>query len=253
MAIIVDFISQYAPWVYGTCALVALWYLRVVILARRERRYAVFTLERETALNRVYHTWGVAFALMLVMGAVYLLSTVVAEAVRPLVEANEPTPMPTMILSAVMDTPGPTPTLPEVQISATPTETPQPARPTERPQPTATIPPQNTPTPALQHPSCPDGRSVITSPAVGAQVNGMVAVSGSATHENFQFYKLEYGAGTNPAVWSYFDGGDRPVQGGRLGALNAGALAPGTYSIRVVVVDASGNFPAPCQTTIVIP
>ena len=80
----------------------------------------------------------------------------------------------------------------------------------------------------------------------------MVPIIGTATHENFQFYKLEYGAGANPAVWSYFDGGDRPVQGDRLGTLNAGALAPGTYSIRIVVVDVSGNFPQPCQTTIVI-
>jgi len=50
----------------------------------------------------------------------------------------------------------------------------------------------------------------------------------------------------------YFDGGDRPVKGAQLGTLNAGALAPGTYSVRIVVVDASGNFPPPCQTTIVI-
>jgi len=42
-------------------------------------------------------------------------------------------------------------------------------------------------------------------------------------------------------VWSYFDGGDRPVQGAQLGTLNAGALAPGTYSVRIVVVDASGK------------
>jgi len=93
---------------------------------------------------------------------------------------------------------------------------------------------------------------VITSPGISALVSGMVPIIGTATHERFQFYKLEYGAGANPAVWSYFDGGDRPVTGAQLGTLNAGALAPGTYSIRVVVVDASGNFPAPCQTTIVI-
>jgi hypothetical protein len=42
------------------------------------------------------------------------------------------------------------------------------------------------------------------------------------------------------------------VQSGQLGTLNAGALPPGIYSVRVVVVDATGNFPVPCQTTIVI-
>ena len=80
----------------------------------------------------------------------------------------------------------------------------------------------------------------------------MVPVFGRAVHENFNFYKLEYGIGANPNNWSYFDGGERPVQDGQLGTLNAGALPPGTYSIRVVVVDATGNFPKPCETVIVI-
>jgi hypothetical protein len=93
---------------------------------------------------------------------------------------------------------------------------------------------------------------VITSPGINAQVSGMVPIIGTAEHENFKFYKLESGVGADPGVWSYFDGGDRPVKGAQLGTLNAGALAPGTYSVRIVVVDASGNFPPPCQTTIVI-
>jgi hypothetical protein len=80
----------------------------------------------------------------------------------------------------------------------------------------------------------------------------MVPVLGTAVHEAFQFYKLEYGIGERPDNWSYFDGGERPVGDGRLGTLNAGALPPGTYSIRIVVVDSTGNFPPPCQTTIVI-
>ena len=80
----------------------------------------------------------------------------------------------------------------------------------------------------------------------------MVPIVGTATHPQFQYYKLEYGAGPTPSVWSYFDGGDRTVQGGRLGTLNAGPLAPGTYAIQVVVVDKTGNFVEPCQTVVVI-
>ena len=68
MAIVVDFVRRLSPWIYGACALAALWYLRVVILARHERRYAVFTLERESALNRVYGAWSAALLLILVMG-----------------------------------------------------------------------------------------------------------------------------------------------------------------------------------------
>mgnify|MGYP001152457994 CR=1 FL=1 len=34
MAIVIDFVRRLAPWIYGACALMALWYLRVVFLAR---------------------------------------------------------------------------------------------------------------------------------------------------------------------------------------------------------------------------
>ena len=84
MAVVITLIKEYAPWIYGACALVALWYLRVAFSARHERRYAVFSLEREAAMNRTYGAWTVAIALLVVMGLVYLTSTVVMEAVRPL-------------------------------------------------------------------------------------------------------------------------------------------------------------------------
>lgn len=243
MAIVVDLIRQYAPWIYGACALVALWYLRVVILARRERRLSVFNLEKETALNKTVGAWGGAVGILVVMGLVYVLSTYVAVAVRPLIEADQPTPTPTVAF--VRATAGPTPTLPVPEITATPTKRP---RPTARPQPTLAPDQQITPTPAVARPRCPDARAVISAPGVGAQITGAAVIMGTAQHENFAFYKLEYGAGANPAIWSYFGGGEQPVADGQLGALNP--LPPGTYSIRIVVVDTSGNFPPPCQTTI---
>lgn len=248
MAIIIDIIRQYAPWVYGVCALVALWELRVVLLARRERRYAVFNLERETALNRVYNAWTVAILLALTMGLVYVLSTVVSEAVKPLIEQDQFTPTPGLIAGAGEPTATPTLPLPETTPTATATRQP---RPTPRPLPTQA--PQVTPTFASQRPSCPDPRAVITAPGINAEVSIPITVLGTAVHENFSYYKLEYGPGANPAdsQWSFFAEGNQPVNNGRLGALSA-PLPPGTYSIRVVVVDTSGNFPPPCKTTIVI-
>ena len=243
MAIIVDFIRNYAPWAYGACALLALWYLRSVLVARRDRRYAVFTLEREAALNRVYSSWTAAIILIVVMGLVYALSTVVFEAVEPLVEETEVAP--TVVVGAA---PSITPTLPVSEatfVTDTPTARP---RPTRRPAPTLSL---VTPTPAIRSPGCPDPNAVITSPGVNQVVSGMVPIMGRAFHESFDYYKLEYGAGSDPQVWSYFDGADTPAEG-RLGTLNAGALAPGTYSVRVVVVDATGNFPTPCRTIIVV-
>jgi hypothetical protein len=247
MAIVVDFIKNYSPWMYGACALVALWYLRVAFVARRDRRHAVFTLEREAAMNRTYGAWTVALGLLVVMGLVYLLSTVVSDAVAPLVlEARQPSTPQVVVMGNLT----PSPTLPIPEITPTKPPTPRP-RPTRRPEPT----PASEPTadkPAVQPPSCPDRRAVITSPGLNAEVSGMVPVFGTADHEDFKFYKLEYGIGSDPDSWSYFDGGESPVHDSRLGTLNAGALPTGTYGIRVVVVDTTGNFPPPCKTVIVI-
>jgi hypothetical protein len=250
MAIVVDFIKNYSPWVYGACALVALWYLRVAFVARRERRHAVFTLEREAAMNRVYGAWMAAFGLMLVMGIVYLLSTVVSDAVAPLVrEAKQEATPQVMVAGNLM--PSPTLPIPEVTPTASPTARP---RPTRRPEPTP-APAPTADRPAVQAPRCPDGRAVITSPGLNAEVSGMVPILGTAEHEQFVYYKLEWGPGQSPAEnqWSYFDGGEAPVQGGQLGTLNAGALPPGAYTLRLIVVDNTGNYGAPpCQTLIVI-
>lgn len=245
MAIIVELIQRAAPWLYGACVLAALWYLRTVLIARHERKYAVFKLEREAAFNRVYGAWLGAIGLALAMGLIYLISTV--DAVQPSAQEGLPTATPTL---AAAGTPTITPTLPSPDTTSTHTPTRKP-RPTPVPQPT--LAQVNTVTPAPVRPRCGDPRAVITAPGINESVSGMVPIFGTATHEQFQFYKLEYGVGANPAVWSYFDGGDRAVRNGRLGTLNAGALAPGAYSVRIVVVDATGNFvDPPCQTTVVI-
>jgi hypothetical protein len=229
--------------------LVALWYLRAALMARKERRNAVFALERETALNRTYGVWAIALALLLIMGVVYFVSTLVSDAVQPLVEEGDLRGTPQVIV--VAGEPTATPTLPVSEL-ATPTPTP-----TSRPRPTVraestAIPPPTATRVLLQAPRCPDARAVITAPGIDAAVSGMVPIIGTASHESFQFYKLEYGIGANPSSWSYFDGGERPVQNGQLGTLNAGALPPGTYSVRIVVVDETGNFPVHCQTVVVI-
>ena len=52
MAVLVNIVSDYAGWIYAACAVAALFLLRTAILARKERRQAAFTLERETATNR---------------------------------------------------------------------------------------------------------------------------------------------------------------------------------------------------------
>ena len=83
----------------------------------------------------------------------------------------------------------------------------------------------------------------ITSPATGASVSGSVPILGTAVIEPFQKYELHYKLEPNgDDAYIYFDGGTNQITSGQLGVLQAGAFAPGTYSIRLRVVKLDGNY-----------
>jgi cytoskeletal protein RodZ len=167
-----------------------------------------------------------------------------------------------VVVPTPTDTPAPTntPELPTPE--PTPTETPEPPTPeplpTNTPEPPTPEPlPTNTPepptpeAPAVVAASCPDGRSVISSPGVNQAVSGVIPIVGSATHEAFNFYKLEFAPGANAqGGYVYFDGTAIPIQGGVLGNFNTTSLANGAYTIQLVVVDQTANYPPPCRVTI---
>lgn len=177
--------------------------------------------------------------------------TPVAGAVAPVavapVATETPTPLP------------PTPTETPLPPTPTPTETPVPL-PTDTPIPLPTPEPvvvveepTPTPEPVVQSPACPDGRSVISLPGVNQVVSGVVPVIGSATHEQFSFYKLEFapGAGAGDG-FVYFDGTSAQISGGVLGNFNSTGVPNGVYTIRLVVVDATSNYPPPCSVTVTV-
>ena len=174
-------------------------------------------------------------------GGVILVPTATSPqvAVAPTVEA--PTP--------VIEAPTATPEIP--------TATPVPPTPTLEP-PTATpeLLPTETPTPeppAVVAASCADARAVISGPGVNQVLSGNATISGVATHEAFQFYKLEYAVGANAADgYTYFAGGQVQVSGGVLGNFNTTVLPNGEYTIRLTVVDREGNFPPPCSVPVVV-
>ena len=117
-------------------------------------------------------------------------------------------------------------------------------------RPTAT--PTPTPTPTPQIAVCLP-KANITYPTVNATLDGWgtTFVQGTAAIDNFWFYKLEFGSGQLPAEWSvikelYYE----PVVNGILGYWNTGALPEGVYTLRLVVVDNTGNYPQPCQVRV---
>ncbi|RLT33468.1 MAG: helix-turn-helix domain-containing protein [Chloroflexi bacterium] len=165
-----------------------------------------------------------------------------------------PTPLPPTATAIPTDIPPPTATPTETPVPLpTPTETPLPL-PTPEPvvvveEPTAT--PE--PAPLVQSPACPDARSVISQPGVNQVVSGVVPVIGSATHEQFNFYKLEFAPGANAADgYVYFDGTATQIQGGVLGNFNSSGLPNGVYTIHLIVVDSTANYPPPCSVTVIV-
>ncbi len=277
MGFIIEAVATYASYIYAVCGLVALYHIYKVWLVRSERRQAVFSLEREKAMRELLGVFYVAFLLLALMGVTYFVSTTLAEAVKPLVaEARNPQPglpfMPTPTTTPLSATPTPddrpdvvlptptaattgtveaeTPTASEAP-AADPAATPENV---EEQPPTATPePPTPEPPPVAAAPACGDARAVITSPGNGQAVSGVVSVTGIATHESFQYYKVEFAPGANASGgFVYLGGGSNPVQGGVLANVDTAALGPGTWTLRLVVVDQTGNFPPPCAVTVTV-
>lgn len=233
MAVFVKFISDFAPWIYAACAVVAVLLLRVALLARQERRQAVFSLEKEAAVNRTHRTLRLAIALAAFMGAIYVVSNYLTEPAETIITEADPTPTPVFLI----ETPTPTP-LPSPTVTPTATATPRP-RATPRPIPTA-VPVE--PTVAVIAPSCPDRRAVIIQPGSGQVVNGPVSIVGTATTNNFQYYKIEFKPAGVGGDFSFYLRREVPVQNGPLGVWDSSGLPPGDYLLRLVTVDHTGNF-----------
>jgi hypothetical protein len=162
---------------------------------------------------------------------------------------------------AVTATPLPTiPPTPTSPATATPANTSPPVATattvaaTATPTATATLTP--TVTPVVVAPVCPDSRAVITSPGESQVISNTVSIFGTAVHENFEYYKLEYAAGAAAdaaaSEFYYLGGGNFPVENDRLAIVDTASFVNGFYTVRLVVVDQTGNFPEPCQVTIEI-
>jgi cytoskeletal protein RodZ len=162
---------------------------------------------------------------------------------------NTPTPEPP---ASEPPTPTPEPPTPE---PPTPTpEPPTPEPPTPTPEPPTPEPPTPTPEPLpVVAAACPDSRAVIVSPGVNQVVSGVLTVTGTGAHDALDYYKLEFAPGANASDgFVYFDGRKNAVANGPLGTIDTRNLANGEYTLRITVVDQTGNFPPPCNVPIVV-
>src|SRR4051812_6158287 len=163
MRIIIQYVTTYAPYIYAVCGLFALVQIYRLWQVRAERRQAVFTLERERAVNELYNIFSIAMLLLMAMGVTYFFSHTLAAAVAPGGTIAGATPPGLIAATNITDTTNagflPTPSDTPLPVTATPTITPLPSLQTPTPSPTQlTKPPTAVPAPApiVQAPSCSD-------------------------------------------------------------------------------------------------
>lgn len=262
METILAYIEQYDWLIYIVGLLGVLLYLNIGRIAWQEARYSIFSLEREERRRDAQRAFLLAgmFA-ALVLTTAYLNMVVL----RPAAPSNEmpvlglaasPTPTPPIIGPTLTPIPTATPTL-VIENTPTPLVPVQPpASPTPATTPTPTPTPQATPTPQVIPPNCPNPGVRILSPGMNQTVSGSVAIIGTANIPNFQFYKVEFAPGEQPADSAWAVIGDvvrQPVENGLLATWPAGAFPAGTYWLRLTVVDITGNFPPPCTVRVIVP
>jgi serine/threonine protein kinase len=86
-----------------------------------------------------------------------------------------------------------------------------------------------------------------------ALLTGIVKLLGTVAIADFWFYKVEIGIGRDPTAWTII--GDlhyTPVSSGVLETFDTMAFPPGQYTIRLLAVDTTGNFPPPCVVRVTL-
>ncbi len=97
---------------------------------------------------------------------------------------------------------------------------------------------------ALAAPPAQGDLAVITSPQNNAIVRGQVSIQGSATHPQFQFYKVEYArepvTGENFVIIGAIH--EEQVVDGQLEVWDTTQVPDGSYTVRLRVVRLDGNY-----------
>ncbi len=104
----------------------------------------------------------------------------------------------------------------------------------------APLTPQNTTSTSPSAEACPNPNLCIMSPANGTSVKkgAIVVFTGTANSSNFARYQFQAGNGQS---WGDIADFKKPVVNGELMELYTDTLPPGVYTIRLQVIDTSGN------------
>lgn len=123
-----------------------------------------------------------------------------------------------------------------------------------KPPPGGHRPPPAKPTPRPNLPTAGCPREIqIVDPRVGQHLSGTAMIVGTASHPDFQFYKLEYAVGHTPLESTFHSIGEvhrQQVWDGVLGTWYVGNMPANPYTLRLTVVDNRGQYPRPCDVKV---
>jgi len=105
--------------------------------------------------------------------------------------------------------------------------------------------------PAFAVEGCTNPGVQITSPTIGQTVSGIITVSGTATVDNFWYYRIEVRPNTD-MVYRFVSRSENQVIIGPLGQIDTDIFGDGLHWIRVTVVDLTGGVNvSPCAIPVV--
>jgi hypothetical protein len=87
-----------------------------------------------------------------------------------------------------------------------------------------------------------EGQAVITSPREGAELIGVVQITGTATDPRFDHYELAWASQNSPDEWQTFASVQNQVSDGSLGTWDTAQLQPGVYRLRLMVYRSDSSF-----------
>lgn len=96
--------------------------------------------------------------------------------------------------------------------------------------------------PVAAVPPTQERQAIITSPRDGAQLTGVVQVTGTATDPKFDHYELAWAAQNTPDNWHLVANVQNQIANGSLGTWDTSQLPPGVYLLRLRVVREGEKF-----------
>ena len=220
MEYVIRFLAEFEVPIYLVLGIVALVYLRRVLVALDEKRTAIFRLEREAAQRKVVAAVSVLVLVGLLTVGEFVVATFLAGELSQ--EPTFSTPTIEMLSTPTTTLTGPAPT------DATPT-------PTRYPQVDIEGIGSN----------CINDVLEIKEPLHNADVSGVVEIIGSVNTENFGSYTYEYSTVGEPN-WQTIAAGSGNRIDESLGNWYTSDLTPGPYFLRLVALDNDGVEQSAC-------